>query len=258
MLDLSGLIAEARPIVGPVARVYLTHTAPWFIGLIAHGSAVKGGVIAGCSDVDLQLYLEQPAFSWHGQLPLELGFAIRRDLEGIDLTPFRYVQCYPYTSQLPANWVGPVPGAYHLLAGRLPVAEATDQDLRASARQALAELNPAPDFLMGKLLGPGGVRLERSIRLLCTKVWPVLYQVLTLQALDETPIELWCLPKEQAIRRLPAGTALRNQIDAFYQAVWAYYPTEDSLENALSLIQHGVAFLQAARSWWDQSQPPER
>lgn len=137
----------------------------------------------------------------------------------------------------------------------MPVVEATDQALRASARQALAELDPAPAFLVGKLLGPGGVRLERSIRLLCTKVWPVLYQVLTLQGQDDAASDIWCLPKEQAIRRLPSGSALQKEIEAFYQAVWAYYPTEDSLEHALSVIEHGVAFLQAAGVWWDRSQP---
>jgi hypothetical protein len=252
MIDLSGLIPEARPIAGPVAEVYLEHTAPWFIGLIVHGSAVKGGIIPGCSDIDFHLYLEDAAFAWQGQLPLELGFAIRRDLEGIDPAPFRYVQCYTHSRQPPPDWVGPIPGGYHLLAGELPVAEATDDDLRRSARQALAELDPAPDFLMGKLLGPGGVRLERSLRLLCTKVWPVLYQVLSLQGQDEAPVELWCLTKEGAMRRLHRGTALRNEIEEFYQAVRAYYPAEDSLEHALAVIEHGVAFLQAARSWWDR------
>jgi hypothetical protein len=255
IVDLSGLMGEARPIVGRVAGVYLKHTALWFIGLIVHGSAVKGGIIPGCSDIDFQLYLDGSAFTWQGQLPLELGFAIRRDLEGISLAPFRYIQCYAYTGEPLENWVGPIPGAYHLVAGRLPVAEATDQALRASARQALAELDTAPAFLMGKLLGPGGVRMERSIRLLCTKVWPVLYQVLTVQGQDDTPIDIWCLPKQKAIRRLSSGSALRKEIEAFYQAVWAYYPTEDSLEHALSVIEHGVAFLQAAGAWWDRFQP---
>jgi hypothetical protein len=249
MLDISGLVPEARPIVQQVAGVYLKHTAPWFIGLIVHGSAVKGGVIPNCSDIDFQLYLDYPAFTWRGQLPLELGFAIRRDLEGINLSPFRYVQCYARKPESQSNLVGPIPGAYHLVAGELPVPEASAQDLRRSARKALDELDAAPDFIVGKLLGPGGVRLERSIRLLCTKVWPVLYQVLTLQDQDSDPIHLWCLSKEEAICRLPHDTPLRDAIQAFHRAVWAYYPDEGSLEHALSVLQTGVAFLQAA-AWW--------
>ena len=70
MFDLSGVIPEARLTVQEAATVYLSHTAPWFIGLLVHGSVVKGGVIPGCSDVDFQLYLEPSAFTPQGQLPL--------------------------------------------------------------------------------------------------------------------------------------------------------------------------------------------
>lgn len=248
MVDVSGLTLEARPIVEEVAIVYLTHTTPWFIGLIAHGSAVKGGFIPGCSDIDFQLYLEDSAFSWHGQLPLELGFDIRRGLVDIDPTPFRYIQCYARTREEQEGWVGPIPGTYHLIAGELPVAEATAQQLCESARRGLAELDPAPTFIMGKLLGPGGVRLARSIRLLCTIVWPVLYQVLTLQ--QDDVIGVWGLTKGQAIERLSKDWPMSLAIRRYYQAVRAYYPAEDSLEGALSIIESGIAFLGAAKSWW--------
>ena len=250
MLDLSGLVPQAKPIVEQVASVYLRRTAPWFVGLIVHGSAVKDGVIPNCSDIDFQLYLEDAAFSAQGYLPLELGMAVRRDLEGIRLWPFRYVQCYVRRPRPEPDLVGPVPGAYHLVAGRLPVPEATAEDLRRSARKALEQLDPAPHFAMGKLFGPGGVRLERTIRLLCTKVWPVLYQVLTVQNPDSAPIGLWCLPKEEAIGRLPHRTPLHDAVQAFHRAVWVYYPAEDSLEDALLVIQTGLAFLQASADWW--------
>ena len=248
-VDVSNLRPEARSIVCQVAAVYLEHTAPWFIGLIVHGSAVKGGVIPGCSDIDFQLYLQDPAFTSQGQLPLELGLSIYRDLSNISLSPFWYAQCTTLPGRLPEGFVGPVPGAYHLVAGRLPVAEATAQQLRESAREALAELNPVPTVVMSRLLGHGGVRLARSIRLLCTKVWPVLYQVLTLQ--QDDVIRVWCLPKEQAIELLPTNTSLSQTVRRFYQAVQAYYPDENSVEGALSVIESGVAFLKAAKSWWD-------
>ncbi len=253
MPDTSGLVPEAMPIVRQVASVYWKHTAPWFIGLIVHGSAVKGGVIPNCSDIDFQLYLHDTAFSSRGQLPLELGFAIRRDLDGIRLWPFRYVQCYARRSQPEPGLVGPIPGAYHLVAGRLPVPEATADDLRRSARQALDELDTTPDFIMGKLLGPGGVRLERSLRLLCTKVWPVLYQVLTLENPGKDPIALWGLAKEEAIECLPHDGPLHHAIGAFHRAVRAYYPEEDSLDKALALIQTGLAFLQSGADWWREA-----
>jgi hypothetical protein len=250
MPDVSSLVPESRPIVQQVATVYLRHTAPWFIGLIVHGSAVKGGVIPNCSDIDFQLYLDDSVCTSRGYLPLDLGFAIRRELEGLELRPFRYVQCYVRTLQHEPDMVGPIPGAYRLLAGRLPVPEATAGDLRHSARQALDELDATPWFIMGKLFGPGGVRLERNLRLLCTKVWPVLYQVLTLQNPESDAIGLWCLTKKEAIERLPHDGPLYGAIQAFYRAVWAYYPEEDSLESALALIRTGLAFLQSTADWW--------
>ncbi len=59
------------------------------------------------------------------------------------------------------------------------------------------------------------------------------------------------VPKEQAIELLPEDTLLGQAIRRFYQAVQTYYPGEDSVEEALSVIESGVAFLEAAKSWWD-------
>jgi len=56
-VNVPGLTPEAKPIVQEAAAVYLKHTDPWFVGLVVYGSAVKGGFIPGCSDIDLQLYL---------------------------------------------------------------------------------------------------------------------------------------------------------------------------------------------------------
>ena len=80
MADLTDVVPVAMPIIQKVAAVYLKHTSPWFIGLIVHGSAVKGGFIPGCSDIDFQLFLDDAAFTWYGELALEVGFSIQRDL----------------------------------------------------------------------------------------------------------------------------------------------------------------------------------
>ena len=255
MFDLSGVIPEARSTVQDAATAYLSHTAPWFIGLLVHGSVVKGGVIPGCSDVDFQLYLEPSAFTPHGQLPLKLGLAIHRSLSQINPTPFRYIQCDARSQTLGRDEVGPVPGAYHLVAGRLPIAEASHQQLRDSAVSALTNLVAVPSFISGGLLEHGGGRLSTTIRLLCTKVWPMLCHVLVLQ--QDDPVRIWGLTKEQAIDLLPHNTKLHRQIRAFYHAVHSYYPAEESVDGALAVIEAGVGFLEAVQSWRDATfQPP--
>ena len=252
MEDLSPLTPEARPIAGRAAAVYLRHAAPWFVGLLVHGSALKGGFIPGCSDIDFKLYLDAAAFDDGGQLLLRLCLAIHRDLSRIDPAPFRYIQCVALAAAGAApDLVGPVPGAYHLLAGRLPEPEATARGLREAARRALAALDPAPAFLTSGLLDHGGGRLAAQVRLLCTKVWPALHHLLILQGHD--PFRVWGLPKDEVIALLPEDRPLGRPIRDFYRAVRAYYPGEASIEGALAVIETGVATLQAVNAWWEEA-----
>ena len=254
MLDVSRVTVEARPVVQQAAAIYLRHTQPWFVGLLIHGSALKGGFIPSCSDVDLQLYLDGSAFTSDGQLPLDLCLAIHRDLAMVDPAPFRYLQCVALSSTLPPDYTGPIPGAYHVIAGTLPVPEATDQQLRDAAHKALAALKPVPPFLSHALLERGGGRLPSCVRLLCTEVWSSLYHVLALQQGDA--IGIWTLAKEEAIALLPSDMPLGREIRAFYRAAWTYYPAEESVEHALAVIAAGVAFLRAAKSWWEEVRRP--
>jgi hypothetical protein len=246
-IDVSRLVPEARPIAAAAAEVYPRHTQPWFVGLLAHGSALKGGVIPNCSDIDLQLYLEPAAFAENGHLPLALCIAIQRDLSRISPAPFRYIQCFAHPCALPEGQVGPVPGAYAVLAGRLPVSEVTADQLRAAARAALAALVPVQPALPAALLDSGEGRLQRRARYICTEVWPALYQVLSLQQPD--PLAVWNLPKPNAIELQPAETLLGKAIRAFDAAVRAYYPDEATSDGALEVILCGVEFLRAAKAW---------
>jgi hypothetical protein len=244
MFDTSRLTSEAQPIVEAASAIYLRHTQPWFVGLVVHGSALKGGFIPNCSDIDFQLYLDD-------MLSLETCLSIQKEISQIDPDPFRYIQCYSFSVVLPEEHAGPVPGAYHILAGRLPVAEATRSQLQESARKRIAALNPMPKYIADGLLESGIGRLPKNIRWLCTDVWPTVYQALILQGHD--PFTIWSLPKPQAIALFPLDTPLGQTIRAFYEAVQTYYPYEQLLVEALAVIETGVAFLQTVKAWWQES-----
>src|SRR5436309_9492905 len=196
MFDLSPLEPEAQPIVEAAAKVYLQHTRPWFVGLLVHGSTLKGGFIEGSSDIDFQLYLEEAAF-YEGELRLEIGLAIQRDLVAIDPAPFRFIQCIALSHTLPEGFVGPIPGAYYLLAGSVSIPEATPEQLLDRSRQRLSDLPFVPPLMIKSLLEHGGGRLEENIRLLCSLVWPTLCDVVTLQGHDV--LHVWSLPKPEVI-----------------------------------------------------------
>jgi hypothetical protein len=254
MLEVSDLVPEARPIARAAAEAIMSHTQPWFVGLMAHGSAYKGGFILGCSDVDMQLYLEQSAFAADGQLPLDLCVALHRDLARIDPTPFGYIQIRALPSVASPDQVGPIPGAYTVIAGRMPLPEATEQQLRDAARAALARLRPVPAYLPDGLLNHGMGRLARQTRWLCADVWPTLYHVLALRTGDA--LGVWRLPRGRAIALLPEDEALGGAIRTFYAAVRAHYPAEAAADGALAVIEAGVVFLRAAKTWWESDPRP--
>lgn len=256
--EMKFAVEEAGDIVEAVADVIHSHTKEWIAGLIVFGSAVRGGFIPGCSDIDFQLFLEDDAIDSVGCLPLTTCLAIHRGLSKIDPRPFRYIQCTPTSVQQAADEnLGPVPGTYRVVRGRLPVAEATAEQLVASARQALAALEPSPEFVRKGLLDHGDGRLERDVRLLCTKVWPVLFHVLTIHSND--PISAWQLPKDRACDALPEDLGLRRQFREFYGSVLMHYRQERSgPDTALDLIEKGVACLTSAQCWWDRLERSQR
>ena len=247
--DVSGLIPEAQAPASAVAHIFWKHTQRWFVGLACFGSAVKGGVIPGASDIDFHLYLEEAAFTSTDSLRLDVALAIQADLAHINPAPFRYIDGGAERGVLPEGHVGPIPGNYHLIAGRLPLAEATAEQLRAQARWSLARLTPLPAFVSEGLLhhGEGRGQLALTVRPLCQVVWPVLYQVCCLGQSDA--LRVWQLPKPEVIALLPPEGPMGQAIQAFNRAVWAYYPLETSIDDALKVIKTGVGFLQAVADW---------
>ncbi len=248
-LNIAPVVPEAQSIVRDATTIYLRHLSQWCIGVIVHGSALKGGYIPGCSDIDLQVYLEPSAFHSSGDLPLELCLAIQRDLSNIDPTPFQYIQGYALPPYPRAGFVGPIPGAYHVVTGRLPVPAATEEQLQAGARHALETCDVASIFRVQALLQHGAWKLPQQVRWLCTDVWPTLYHVLTIQ--QGQGIKVWQLPKQEAMKLLPQEGHPAHLIQAFYHAVCRYYASNSSVDEALAAIEYGVAFIQSAKTWWE-------
>ncbi len=253
MFDVTGLAPEARPVALAAAAVYYRHTARWFIGLVCFGSAARGDVVPGVSDLDFHLYLDPSAFAsadGHDNiLPLDLGLAIHRDLAQIDPAPFRYIDGGAEIALIPDGHIGPIPGTYHVVAGRLPVPEATNAEVKAQARQALAAVQPLPPFVAAALLQSGGGRgdLAPTVRAFCQLVWPAVYQAACL--LQNDALAAWRLTKTQAAELLPAGQPIGRHARAFDAARRRYYPAESSLDDALAVIETGSAFLAAVAAW---------
>lgn len=247
MYNEADLRPETRIIVEKVVDIYIRHTKPWFIGLVVHGSAVKGGFVPGCSDIDFVLYVQDKALNQRQELPLPLTMAIHRELAKVDFGPFRYIQFRVATPSHSA-FGNVIPGTYRLIAGQLLQPELSNEQLLELCKVGLTELEPDSVIASHRLLDHGEGRLQRIVRGLCTEVYPVLFQLLTIQHGDG--YRIWQLNRFEAMELLPEDSVLGDKIRKFYSAVRRYYPTESNVDDALHMIEYGVGFLESAKQWW--------
>jgi hypothetical protein len=139
------------------------------------------------------------------------------------------------------------------VAGRLPVSEATPVELVAEAHAALRRLRPQPAFLTPSLLHTGRSHgdLALTVRSLTQHIWPTLFQVLVVMSPD--PMQVWTLPKDQAIRMLPPDTPVGRAAQAFWASLLSYHQSlgkaggNDAIEAALDVIKQSVAFLETVK-----------
>lgn len=251
ILNLSPLNDQAREIVEHAATIYVRHTDPWFVGLYVHGDALRDRFTPGCSELQFRLFLEREAFSEDGRLPIELCVYIQRDLSTIDPAPFRRMCCRLSTGNHNNRTPGPVPGAYHVLAGRTPIPEATNLQLHEAATFALSNLTFDLDGVRQGLLSAGGARLAAPVEDLSSVVWETLYHVTTIHQKDG--IRTWQLPKDKAIGLLPTGSELGDSIRTFQEKLSAFPGGETSTDAALEVIAPAQAFLGAVKAWWSRN-----
>ncbi|PFV81595.1 hypothetical protein COL05_13650 [Bacillus sp. AFS059628] len=178
---------------------------------------------------------------------MELYLEIHRDLSKIDTNPFNYIQCEALADKLPEGFVGPVPGAYQIVAGRLPVKEATNEQLKQSAIKALNNIIVVPKYF-STLLDHGKERLDRVVRLISTEVSPTIYHVLSYVHHDA--IEVWQMPKNKAIHFLPEDE-MKNIAIQFYECTKKYYSDESSVADALDTVYNGAKFFESVKLWFE-------
>lgn len=244
MNNIDAVVPQARVAAAAAADIYVRHAGDDFVGLIIHGSALKGDFIAGCSDIDFKLFVRDTALDERGFLALDRTVAIHRELSRIDPRPFGYIQCYAMGSRMREGWTRPIPGAYAVLAGSMPVPEATAEKLAAGARERVRSLQAPPSYLGDNLLEHGGGRLDRVTRLICTDVWPLLVSHLITRGHE--PIAAWNLTKSAAIAVTSPREQVGSTIRAFDTTVRAHY-ADPGVSSALDVLQTGVAFLKAVR-----------
>lgn len=144
--DVTGIERSARPIVERIARVYSDHLGSSLVTLVAHGSAVKGGIIPGSSDIDTVAFVRRERLTVHGELPLGIALDLHRDLARIDPAPFRYLQ-----GQVSPAGTAPgltfIPGTFHIVTGAPEIPTATGKTCSPPPMMRSPDSTPARSAL---------------------------------------------------------------------------------------------------------------
>lgn len=248
-VDVTGVQPSARRIIQRIARAYVDHLGDGLVTLVAHGSAVKGGIIPGSSDVDIVPFVRPERLTPHGELPLNIAIDLHRDLARIDPAPFRYLQTYVRPT---GTMLGPgfIPGTFHIVTGVPEVPTATGEELLAAARMALAELDPdaARAGISHALLNHGEGRLDRQMRWTCTDVWPLMYHVACVH-LDDG-LAAWQRTKHEVLAILEDDPIVGHPLAHWFQIVTDHYSNGEPLESALAGLLAAAAFYEAVERWF--------
>lgn len=216
--------------------------------IVFHGSAAKGGFIAGFSDVDLMVLLKSECFDEFG-LGLDYAFAIHERIASLawDRAAARYPQVYFYDQRrMPDWWTGPVPSASLVLYGAFPQRlRPTSDGMRVAALHLLRDELPNLIRNDAESLADSADRdLPRRLRLLSTRVTPALFSLLVLRS--EDPLGEWARTKQEAAEVLTeeypgvGDAALPRQ---FYRSLPALYGQQFDVELARRTYRMGLEFL---------------
>ncbi len=225
--------------------------------IVFHGSAAKGGFIAGFSDVDLMVLLASQCFDEFG-LTLDCAFAIQEHIAALPWASVGagYPQVYFYDpARMPGWWTGPVASASRVLYGTFPERlRPTPDGMRRAALRLLRDELPGLIRSDTESFADSADRaLPRRLRLLSTRVTPAMFSLLVLRS--EDPLAEWTRTKHEAAERLVAnysgiaGAALPRQ---FYRNVPRLLGEEFDVGLARRTYRIGLEFLmwahQAARA----------
>jgi hypothetical protein len=205
-------------------------------------------MIRGSSDLDYMAFVSPAIVTPSGELPLDRAIGIQHDLARIDAAPFRYVQgkVYPIGRGPETSFI---PGTCEVVTGSPDIPLATRQGLLDAAERDLARLDIAAiqDRLSNALLDHGEGRLARQVRLLCTDVWPTMFQVAALAMGDG--LAAWQRTKLEIVAILGDDPVVGPPLQGWMTAILHHHAVGESVDSALEAIASGVAFLDAAARW---------
>jgi len=214
---------------------------------LIHGSVVKGGMIAGFSDLDVQVFLKESSFDEFG-LKLEKSLAIQKLTGELDVTTIgaSYLQMYFHNPlNMPDWYTPPVNGSYKMLIGHLPKElDYNIENFKNRMRTNLENLNDTIAHSVRGFTDSSNKTLPRRVRYLATVVFPTMYSFISYNL--EDPTKVWAKPKNEIYKELITtyqNQALSDYLSKFFSLLTVINKNRDNNQKHQEAFECGIKVL---------------
>ncbi|NHJ31928.1 MAG: hypothetical protein FK732_03610 [Asgard group archaeon] len=220
------------------------------ICFLIHGSMVKGGLIDGFSDLDVQVFLGESSFDEFG-LKLDKCMEIQNLVGNIDFPEIgaQYLQMYFHNPKSMPDWyTPPFEGSYKILYGDLP--KELDYNMENFRRRMIKSLRELPLEVKNTIRNfadSSNKTVPRRTRLLATKIYPIMYSLLSYDLVK--PADIWSKTKFEALElfcQKYKNKAISNYLTRFFTKIELLVVDRNNLNLMKQAFQIGVNFLKEA------------
>ncbi|MBK5112531.1 MAG: hypothetical protein KGD59_01605 [Candidatus Heimdallarchaeota archaeon] len=213
---------------------------------LIHGSMVKGGLIEGFSDLDVQVFLKESSFD-EFDLKLEKCMKIQNLVGNLDAPQIgaQYLQMYFYNpNNMPDWYTPPIKGSYKILFGKLPKElDFSEENFKIRMIKSLKGLPAEVSTTIRSFADCLDKTVYRRTRLIATKIFPIMYSLLSYDL--EHPNEIWAKTKFEALDLFCQKYENEN-ISEFFNLIQLLAKDHNDLELMKQAFFVGVEFLKEA------------
>ncbi len=220
------------------------------ICFLIHGSIVKGGLIEGFSDLDIQVFLKESSFDVF-DLKIEKCMEIQNLVGTLDVPKIgaQYLQMYFYNPKNMPDWyTPPVKGSFKILYGELP--KELDYNVENFKIRMIRSLKNLPSEIrttIRSFADCSDKTIYRRTRLIATKIFPIMYSLLSYDLKE--PKEIWAKSKFKALDlfcQKYQNEDISNYLTEFFNLIQLIAKDHNNLELMKEAFFFGVEFLKEA------------
>jgi len=217
---------------------------------LIHGSIVKGGLIEGFSDLDVQVFLKESSFD-EFDLKLEKCMEIQNLVGNLDVPQIgaQYLQMYFYNPKnMPEWYTPPVKSSYKILYGELPKdLDFSAENFKKRMIKSLKNLHVDVKRTIRSFADCSNKTVYRRTRLIATSIFPTMYSLLSYDL--KHPEEIWTKSKFEALElfcQKYRNKDISDYLSQFFNLIKLLAKDHSDLELIKQAFLIGVKFLKEA------------